>query len=120
MKTYRENHKKEKAVYDKAYRESHRKEQEAYREAHKEEAKNTNLKWHHGITLEQHNQMYKEQNGLCAICYRKMIGKNCHVDHNHVTGKIRGLLCNGCNVGLGHFCDGPDMLNRAVGYLRGW
>jgi hypothetical protein len=83
------------------------------------------LKTKFGMTLRQYNYLLKKQNGCCAICgykpegedrYRK--GKSLAVDHDHVTGKIRGLLCDKCNRGLGHFNDNPRLLVEAVLYLQ--
>lgn len=55
-----------------------------------------------GITLEQYDEMFENQNGVCAICGEINIdGRRLAVDHNHETGKIRGLLCTGCNTRLG-------------------
>lgn len=63
----------------------------------------------YGITCEDYDRMFKEQNGVCAICQCKRI-KGCStrngylfVDHDHVTGKVRGLLCNACNTHLSTF-----------------
>jgi hypothetical protein len=78
------------------------------------------LKCKYGITLEQYNEIFNRQNGKCAICKRD---KSCskyntlNVDHNHITNKIRGLLCNNCNLGLGYFKDSKDLLNAAINYL---
>ena len=58
----------------------------------------------------------------CDICGRTEVsgrwGNNMHIDHNHTTGKVRGVLCHGCNVSLGHFQHDLDLLDRAVAYLR--
>jgi hypothetical protein len=66
--------------------------------------------------------MYKEQGSACAICKRTDTGvartKMLSIDHNHVTGKVRGLLCNWCNQGLGHFRDSPELLIKAAEYLK--
>jgi len=67
--------------------------------------------------------MLHSQNGLCAICGKPPSRRNVkemllHVDHNHKTGKIRGLLCNSCNRGIGLLGDNPDTLFAAEGYLR--
>ena len=59
--------------------------------------------------------MIDEQGGFCAIC---LVGKPEHVDHDHVTGKIRGVLCFNCNGGLGQFKDRVDVIRNAVTYLE--
>ncbi|MGA2797537.1 MAG: endonuclease VII domain-containing protein, partial [Thermoguttaceae bacterium] len=70
------------------------------------------------ITLEEHQEIFRQQNGLCLICGKSMEGKhNCHVDHNHETGEIRGLLCHICNLGLGHFKDDFNNLHNAAMYV---
>jgi len=76
------------------------------------------LKYKFGITVEQYNQMFVEQNGTCLICHQVNIrGRYLVVDHNHKTGKIRGLLCYHCNNGLGQFKDNIDSLLEAAKYL---
>lgn len=76
-----------------------------------------------GITLERYNEMLSEQNGVCAICLRPerfALNENPHslaVDHCHVTGKIRGLLCKCCNQALGQLRDNVENLKRAIQYL---
>lgn len=67
----------------------------------------------------------KKQNGTCAICNQPEIVKNNQgqiislaVDHCHVTGKTRGLLCFCCNVGLGVFKNNPNLLRKAAEYLE--
>lgn len=76
------------------------------------------LKFTFGITPEDYNQMFVTQNGLCAICLKpSRDGTNLRIDHNHETGKIRGLLCENCNFGLGHFKDNSEVLLSAVKYL---
>lgn len=59
--------------------------------------------------------MLAAQGGGCAIC---VVKDATHVDHDHVTGKVRALLCATCNTGLGMFSDNPDILSNAAGYLR--
>lgn len=58
-------------------------------------------------------------NGHCDICGTREPGGSggWHVDHNHATGRLRGVLCANCNRGLGYFKDNPDMLDAAVRYL---
>ncbi|MDQ3714717.1 MAG: endonuclease VII domain-containing protein [Actinomycetota bacterium] len=59
--------------------------------------------------------MLAKQDGLCAVCQMAPAG---HVDHDHDTGKVRGLLCFNCNGGLGQFKDRIDILAAAVDYLK--
>jgi hypothetical protein len=77
----------------------------------------------YGITLDQVAQLLLLQGGTCAICGGTEPGKhrgkvtNWHVDHNHKTGEVRGLLCINCNNGLGRFKDTAELLGRAYDYL---
>ena len=73
-----------------------------------------------GITLEQYDQMLLIQDSKCKICGldQKESVKALAVDHCHATGKIRGLLCGKCNLGIGYFQDREDVLNKAIEYLR--
>lgn len=72
-----------------------------------------------GMTLERYNQLMDEQKGLCAICGGPPINKfRLSADHNHLTGKHRGLLCVKCNSGLGQFGDNPVLLIKAAAYLE--
>lgn len=78
--------------------------------------KKAHLKWRSGISLEEYELRYREQGGVCAIC-RSACPKALAADHCHTTGKIRGLLCTRCNVGIGMFRDSVRLLFRAVTYL---
>lgn len=74
----------------------------------------------YGITLDQYEEMLKAQNGVCAICKdecnRKTTKRLC-VDHDHITGVVRGLLCFQCNVGVGKFKDSPAIMTVAAQYM---
>lgn len=72
----------------------------------------------YGITPDQFNDMLKKQGGVCAIC-RQPCPRNprLSVDHCHQTGRVRGLLCSHCNVGLGHFRHDHNRLRSAITYL---
>lgn len=73
----------------------------------------------YGITLEQYAEIFAEQGEVCAICKSECgTKKSLSVDHDHLTGRVRGLLCNGCNTSLGHFKDSPLLLQRAIEYLQ--
>lgn len=73
----------------------------------------------YGMTVQQFDTLLEEQGGRCAICRTDEPGGRgtWHVDHNHETGSIRGLLCWRCNQGLGYFRDSPYSLTAAVAYL---
>lgn len=78
-----------------------------------------NRKALYGITQVDYDRMLEKQAGLCAICHGPPVGKPfLLVDHCHTTGKVRGLLCQSCNVGMGHFRDDPGRLEAAAMYLR--
>ena len=72
----------------------------------------------YGITVDDYNRMFKEQDGRCAICNNHQNIRKLAVDHNHKTGKVRGLLCINCNRGLGHYFDSTYRLNKAIDYLN--
>ncbi len=77
----------------------------------------------YGITQEQHEVLLASQDGRCAICGSAewpapVKGGRPHVDHDHATGAIRGLLCGHCNNGLGNFGDDPPRLRSAADYLE--
>ncbi len=89
-----------------------------YELKHPDTYTNSQLKYKFGITLDQFNEMAKAQNNTCLICQQPEVnGNRLSVDHCHKTGKIRGLLCDGCNVGLGRFKDSPELLEKARRYL---
>jgi Recombination endonuclease VII len=76
-----------------------------------------------GISNEIYDEMLKSQNGLCAICFTDHPSNKKNVvcffvDHDHATGKVRGLLCEKCNRGLGLFRDNQGFLARAIDYLE--
>ena len=68
------------------------------------------------ITMQQYSEMFAAQHGRCLICNRPEKWE-LRVDHDHITGKVRGLLCHKCNSGLGMFNDDLGLLQTAVHYL---
>lgn len=74
------------------------------------------LPYNYGITIEEFSAMENSQRGKCAICEQEPPDR-LHVDHNHETGSVRGLLCRKCNWGLGQFGDSVENLKRAQEYL---
>lgn len=93
---------------------------EANPERFKRSHRNAKLKKLFGITHDQYDQMLVEQGGCCAICHTEQSqdGKSFAVDHDHVTLKVRGLLCLNCNVTLGKMADSPELLRCAARYLE--
>lgn len=89
------------------------------RECSCQQSKESKYRVRYGITLQEKELMFKNQNGLCALCKEKIIGKIC-VDHDHKTEKIRGILCNICNIGIGLFNDDEKKLQLAINYLKRW
>lgn len=92
-----------------------------YREKNKEKTRlrmqRQRLKMY-GLTPETLKAMHEKQGKLCAIC-SKDISEKFHVDHCHETGRVRGLLCTACNMGLGLFKDDSALLRKAIDYLHG-
>lgn len=80
------------------------------------------IKHKYGLLPEDIERMRHEQGDCCAICRTALAGwghkTGPHVDHDHETGKVRGLLCAACNLGLGKFRDSAAVLERAAAYLR--
>jgi hypothetical protein len=79
-----------------------------------------NLKRKYGITIKQFEAMLAAQGGTCAVCAGPPLGKGnqYHVDHDHRTGRIRGILCHKCNVALGLVSDSPLHLRALIAYLE--
>ena len=90
-------------------------------ESRKLSQKNAYLLRTYGITLDTYNRMLEAQNHQCAICRRDNDDiRKFAVDHDHLTGKVRALLCHNCNKGLGMFQDNADLLQKASKYLENW
>ena len=70
--------------------------------------------WVHGLTEAQYRDLQDQHGGRCAICSSD---EPLRIDHDHKTGKVRGLLCHHCNVALGHFNDSVQLIEKAIEYL---
>jgi iron-sulfur cluster repair protein YtfE (RIC family) len=114
--------------YDEKYRNSHKEETKKWKKENSIHVSEYNteyqLKINYNLTLMEYNELLMKQNGVCAICLKPEIAKHqsgkikkLAVDHNHETGKIRGLLCVNCNNGLGRFKDSALLTDRATKYL---
>lgn len=74
-----------------------------------------------GLEPEDYDELLTSQNGVCAICAHPPGPRDkgvLHIDHDHTTGEIRGLLCAACNSALGLFRDSSELLDEAARYLR--
>ena len=86
----------------------------------KEQTRERHLKRKYGVSLADYDRMLADQGGCCAICRApeaEQFNSVFHVDHCHSTGKVRGLLCRGCNHMLGVVGDDPAILQSAIAYL---
>jgi hypothetical protein len=117
-KRWNERHPGRKAAYM-------RKHYQANKVQHTAEVLRNKLKRKYGLTLDEYNQLLQDQNGQCAVCHTSDWGntrwgtvKRATVDHNHLTGKVRGLLCTKCNVVLGLFDDDTNRFVSAIAYLK--
>lgn len=73
----------------------------------------------YGITRMEWRVMYGQQEGRCAICCEVLDrGKKTHVDHDHKSGKVRGLLCGHCNVAIGMLNENPSLMRAAAAYIE--
>ncbi len=94
--------------------------QRRYREKHGEQRRARDRAGHlgraYGLTPSDYDFLVAVQGGVCAICGRAE-EKGLHVDHEHKTGLVRGLLCGRCNKGIGLFDEEPARLDAAKGYL---
>ena len=73
------------------------------------------MKRRYGLTLEEFDALLAKQGFLCPICLKRSAVL---VDHDHRTGKVRGILCEMCNGGLGQFRDNPHAIEAAIEYLK--
>lgn len=99
--------------------------QACYSREHRRKNPEKRRRWAHrakiavyGLTEEAYDALYKAQEGRCAICRDELLeSRRIHIDHNHQTGKVRGLLCSGCNRALGMLGDSVAGVRRALEYL---
>lgn len=76
------------------------------------------LREHWGMTPDDFDELSAAQGGVCAICGGTDKSKRLAIDHDHASGKIRGLLCGKCNISLGLLGDSVDILKSAIRYLK--
>ena len=80
------------------------------------------LRTKYQLTIQDYEELWNQQEGKCVICnslFTKTRGpKFANIDHDHRTGKIRGILCHNCNTGLGKFNERIDVLTQAIYYIQ--
>lgn len=137
-----EERRRRKAEYQRAYRErnkercadAHRqwveRNRERHRAYHRDYYRRNKLKWQvsdlarkYDLSVETYLAMLDQQGGVCAVCRRTpeeahSDGYPLHVDHDHSTGRVRSLLCRGCNLTLGQAGDDPALLRALADYLE--
>ena len=84
--------------------------------------RNKLLKSKYNLTIEQYNELAKKQDNRCAICglHQSELKKSLSVDHNHITGQNRELLCSNCNSMIGFSKESLVILRKAIEYLTKW
>jgi len=86
--------------------------------------RDANLQRQYGISEADYDAMLVAQNGVCKLCGKppkeggKLAASRLHVDHDHESGRVRDLLCNNCNRGLGFFVENPALMRAAADYLE--
>ncbi len=80
-----------------------------------EKLREIKVKCLYGLEADEYKKLKKDQKNICKICGKKT---KLYVDHNHDTGKVRGLLCHKCNTGIGLLNDNLELLEKAVKYLK--
>ena len=102
------------------YRRKHPDRIVAYRKKAAVGTNNARLKRLYGIDTDDYKKLTLAQSSCCAICKipSSDLKKAFDVDHDHETGRVRGLLCNNCNRGIGHLKDSVEILASAIAYLK--
>lgn len=128
VKKYKETHQDKVSDREKQYRivnkELITKQKKDYRlkylEKHALWERSTRLKNRYGITIEDYNKLLRDQNNCCAICLQSMSNEKCNpsIDHDHETGKVRGLVHKTCNIMIAYANENPLILTNAINYLK--
>ncbi len=126
-KEYYQKNKEKRKEYGKKYYQLNKEKRKEYDHLNKEKRNKYSRKSYllrtlkkHGLTMDDHKRMLREQNNCCAICGKRKetLSMAMAIDHCHITGKVRGLLCRDCNVGIGTMRDSVELLKKAIEYLE--
>jgi hypothetical protein len=109
--------------YQELHRDRLRAHHQAYYQQNRESFRWSALMRNYGVSADDYVRILAEQGGRCAICAGPPCGPGAkggfyHIDHDHRTGAVRGLLCHHCNAGLGHFRENPEQIRKAAAYLE--
>ena len=126
---FRKTHREEINAYQREYRRTHPEKiktiSKKYTNTHKNEIKIRSKKWSlktkYGLSITEFDNLLLSQDNRCAICKEPLDlqnPKNVNIDHNHLTGKVRGILCLKCNVAIGLLRDNPEYVYNAYKYLK--
>jgi len=120
---YRKLNKEKKKEYDKLYRQKNKEKIKEQKKLQYDylKVKDKDLKRKYNISLDDYNKMLLEQEGKCWTCSMKAEdekGKVLVVDHNHLTGEVRGLLCNRCNTAIGLLQESQETIAKVSKYLQ--
>jgi hypothetical protein len=97
----------------------HARKSREWRRKNPSKTRDIKLKQLYGISHGTYERLLEDQDGVCSICQSVCdMGRRLAVDHDHTTGRVRGLLCARCNRGIGSLRDDPALLDRAAAYLR--
>lgn len=111
--------KEKRKEYDRKRRATNPEEHRAKQKRYRQNNPDLWMKYNYDITQEQYDKMLADQGGVCAICKKtNRKNKRLCIDHCHKTDKVRGLLCDDCNLMLGHSKDNEDVLREAISYLE--
>lgn len=87
----------------------------------RETPRHRRVRMKYGIVGDEYEKLLNAQDHKCAICGKPFDDHSKslrpHVDHDHITGEVRGVLCFKCNIGIGQFGDDPTLVQRALNYL---
>jgi hypothetical protein len=108
----------------KRFRPKYQERERAYRDLNRDRRRDQTLRRQYGMGSAEYDALFSAQLGVCAICGNKEVSRHksgeikpLAVDHDHKTGRVRGLLCTSCNLAIGQFREHPERLQRAIDYL---
>ncbi len=120
IKEYRKNNRQQRLVYAKTYRDNNKGTRQEWNKNNKDKIEADRIKARYGITVDERDDMRKEQHYRCFICgaHENTLTLGLCIDHDHETNQVRGLLCSKCNSGIGMLKDDPELLQNGIDWLN--